>query len=108
MHIKFTGSLLLLGALLGPVGAYASDSSTDSTGQYVGDAAITTQVKAAFIADKGVKGRHISVRTDNGVVDLNGTVDSKEESDRATELATRVKSVMAVHNNLTILPSASN
>jgi hyperosmotically inducible protein len=102
MNIKFAGSLVLLGMLLGPVGAYATDTSTDTTGQYLDDATITTKVKAVFAEDKWVKGRDISVRTDHGVVDLTGTVNSKVESDRATRLATKVKSVRAVHNNLTI------
>ncbi len=92
----------LLGTLLGPLGAYAADTSTDTTGQYLDDATITTKVKAALAGDKLVKGRDISVRTDRGVVDLTGTVNSKDESDRATALATNVKSVQAVHNNLTV------
>jgi hyperosmotically inducible protein len=103
MDIKLTGALLLLGALLGPVGAYAEDTSTDTPGQYLDDAAITTKVKAVFAEDKWVNGSDISVRTDHGVVDLTGTVKSKNESDRATELATQVKAVRAVHNNLTIM-----
>jgi hyperosmotically inducible protein len=102
MKIKFAGTLVVLGTLLGPVGAYAADTSTDTTGQYVDDATITTKVKAAFAEDKLVKGRDISVRTDHGVVDLTGTVNSQLESDRATKLATNVKSVAAVHNNLTV------
>jgi len=102
MNIKFIGTLLLFGALLGSVGAYAADTSTDSTGQYLDDATITTRVKAAFTEDKRIKGRDISVRTDHGVVDLTGAVNSKDESDHATELATKIKSVRAVHNNLTI------
>lgn len=102
MNTKIAGTLVLLGALLGPVSAYAGDTSTDTTGEYLDDAAITTKVKAAFAKDKWVKGRDISVRTDHGVVDLTGTVNSKDESNRATELATKVKSVNAVHNNLTI------
>ena len=102
MNIKFAGTLALLGMLLGPVGAYATDTSTDNTGQYLSDATITMKVKAAFAEDKWVKGRDISVRTDHGVVDLTGTVNSKRESDRATDLATKVKGVRAVHNNLTI------
>ena len=102
MNIKFTETWVLVAALLGPLGAYAADTSTDTTGQYLDDATITTKVKAAFAEDKGVKGRDISVRTDHGVVDLTGTVNSKAESDRATELATKVKSVTSVHNNLVI------
>ena len=104
MNTRNVAVLALLGALLGPAGAYAVDSSTDTAGQYLDDATITTKVKAAFAEDKWVKGRDISVRTDNRVVDLTGTVNSKDESDRATALATSVSSVRAVHNNLTIVP----
>ena len=103
MNIKFTGTLLLLGALLGSVGAYADNTSKDTPGQYLDDATITTKVKAAFAEDKWVKGRDISVLTDNGVVNLTGTVNSKDESGRATALATKVKSVKAVHNNLKVV-----
>ncbi len=102
MRSKYTGTLIVLGALLSPVAAYASDTSTDTAGQYLDDAAITAKVKSAFAEDKWVKGRDISVRTDQGVVDLTGNVDSKDESDRATRLASTVKSVKAVHNNLTV------
>lgn len=102
MKIKFAGTLAMVTMLLGPVAVYATDTSTDNTGQYLSDAAITVKVKAAFAEDKWVKGRHISVRTDHGVVDLTGTVDNQRESDRATALATKVESVRAVHNNLRI------
>ena len=102
MKIRLVGTMLLLGTLIGPVGAYAADTSTDTPGQYVDDATITAKVKAAFAEDKGVKGHDISVRTDHGVVDLTGKVDSKDQSDRATKLATAVKAVTAVHNNLTV------
>jgi hyperosmotically inducible protein len=102
MNIRFAGTLVLLATLLSPVVGYAVDTSTDTPGQYLDDATITAKVKAAFAEDKWVKGRDISVRTDHGVVELTGTVNSKDESDRATELATRVKSVSAVHNNLII------
>ena len=101
MKIKYAGAWLLTAALLAPVGIHAADTSTDTPGQYLDDAAITAKVKAAFAEDKRVKGRQISVRTDHGVVDLTGAVNSKDESDRATELATKVTSVKAVHNNLT-------
>jgi hyperosmotically inducible protein len=101
---KFAGTLLVLGALFGPLQATAKDTTTDTPGQYVDDATITAKVKASFAEDKLVKGRDISVRTDHGVVDLTGTVNSKAESDRATNLATKVKAVSAVHNNLAVTP----
>lgn len=102
MILKFAVTLCLLGALLVPFQASAKDTTTDTPGQYVDDAAITVKVKAAFAEDKLIKGRDISVRTDHGVVDLTGSVTSKGESHRATDLATQVKAVSAVHNNLTI------
>lgn len=104
MNIKFAGGLVLAAALFFPAFSYAADTSTDTTGEYLDDAGITTKVKASFAKDKWVKGRDISVRTDQGVVDLTGTVDNKKVSDRATALATKVKSVKAVHNNLKVKP----
>lgn len=104
MNIKFAGSFVLAAALLFPVISYAADTSTDTTGEYLDDAGITAKVKASFAEDKWVKGRDISVRTDHGVVDLTGIVGNKKESDRATALATKVKSVKAVHNNLKVNP----
>jgi hyperosmotically inducible protein len=88
-----------------PAFSYAADTSTDTTGEYLDDATITTKVKAKFARDKWVQGRDISVRTDHGVVDLTGTVESAKESDRATALATKIKAVKAVHNNLKINPN---
>lgn len=108
MITKFASTLFLSGALLGallsPSQATAKDSTTDTPGQYVDDATITAKVKAAFAEDKLVKGRDISVRTDHGVVDLTGSVNSQGESNRATDLASKVKAVRAVHNNLTVMP----
>jgi hyperosmotically inducible protein len=105
MKAKFLGALVLAGTLLGPAVSFAADTSTDSAGQYMDDATITAKVKASFAQDKWVQGRDISVRTDHGVVDLSGTVGSKDESDRATALATQTKSVTAVHNNLIVSSS---
>jgi hyperosmotically inducible protein len=102
MNLKLVGALALSAAFVFPIYGFAADTTTDTTGQYVDDASITMKVKATFAEDKWIKGRHVSVRTDHGVVDLTGTVKTKEESDRATELATKIKGVLAVHNNLTV------
>ena len=100
---SITAAALLSLSLIGtPMYAHAVDSTTDTAGEYLDDAGITMKVKAAFAEDKWVKGRDISVRTDKGVVDLTGTVATKAASERATDLATHVHSVKAVHNNLTI------
>ncbi len=103
--IKLVGGVILAAALLVPIFSYATDTTTDTTGQYLDDATITAKVKASFAEDSLVQGRDISVRTDHGVVDLTGTVNSAKESDRATALATNIKSVRAVHNNLKVNPN---
>jgi hyperosmotically inducible protein len=104
MNSNVSGALVLFSALLMPVYSVAADTSTDTTGEYLDDASITVKVKASFADDKWIKGRDISVRTDRGVVDLTGTVNGKNESDRATALATKIKGVQAVHNNLKVEP----
>ncbi len=104
MNIKFAGIIILAAALIMPAFSYAVDTSTDTAGEYLDDATITLKVKADFAEDKLVKGHDISVRTDQGVVDLTGSVDSASESDRATALASKVKGVKAVHNNLKVNP----
>lgn len=101
---KLLGVLCVVSALFGAVQAIAKDTTTDTASEYVDDATITARVKTVFAKDKLIMGRDISVRTDHGVVDLTGTVSSKDESDRATDLAAKVKSVSAVHNNLKIKP----
>lgn len=102
MNIKLAGTLIILATFLSPVMTLAADSSTDTAGEFLDDATITVRVKAAFAKDDLVKGHEISVRTDHGVVDLTGKVSSKAESDRATKVATAIKSVTAVHNNLKV------
>ena len=102
MNSKLLYSLFLSISLLHPVVAKAVDTSTDSPGQYVDDATVTVRVKAAFAQDQSIMGREISVRTDMGVVDLTGNVNTQLESDHATQLATKIKSVKSVHNNLMV------
>ena len=66
------------------------------------DAAVTTAVKAKFLADTAVAGLKIDVDTSNGVVTLNGTVATKSEADRAVTLARETDGVTRVVNNLRV------
>ena len=76
--------------------------AADKTGAAITDAAITTAVKAKFLADTTVKGLRIDVDTDNGMVTLNGTVSSRAEADRAMTLARNTDGVKGVHDNMTV------
>src|SRR5687767_12119650 len=71
-------------------------------GAAVTDAAITSAVKAKFLADTTVKGLKIDVDTSSGMVTLNGSVSSRAEADRAMTLARTTDGVKGVHSNLKI------
>jgi hyperosmotically inducible protein len=73
----------------------------------VDDAAITTKVKAALLADDQVKGTQINVDTNGGTVRLTGTVDSQAQLARAVEIAKGVNGVQKVENNMTASANAA-
>ena len=73
-----------------------------NAGAAITDAAITSAVKAKFLADTTVKGLKIDVDTSSGMVTLNGTVSSRAEADRAMMLARNTDGVKGVHSNLKI------
>jgi osmotically-inducible protein OsmY len=60
------------------------------------DSAITTKVKSSLIADSVVGALPIDVDTNDGVVSLNGFVDSEQERMRAVQLAQAVTGVKRV------------
>jgi hyperosmotically inducible periplasmic protein len=64
------------------------------------DAALTTKVKTALLADPQVKGTQINVDSNNGIVTLSGSVATASEKMRAEQLAHNVDGVKAVTNNL--------
>jgi hyperosmotically inducible periplasmic protein len=89
---------LVLSFLLG--GCQATTGRT--AGRNIDDASLTASVNAALVADKPSNFTRIDVDTTNGVVALNGTVESPEQRARAEQLATRVDGVKKVINNLQV------
>lgn len=81
--------------------------ATSQASAAVDDAAITTKVKAALLADDQVKGTQINVDTNGGTVRLTGTVDSQAQMQRAIEVAKGVQGVARVESNLTASASAA-
>ena len=69
---------------------------------YAGDTAITSQVKAKLLADDIVPSRKVTVETRDGTVHLSGTVDSRQQADRAADIAKAVSGVKNVENNLSV------
>ncbi|HZE92258.1 MAG TPA: BON domain-containing protein [Rhizobacter sp.] len=68
----------------------------------VSDAVITSAVKAQLAADRNLSATKVDVDTDGGRVALRGTAPSQAAKAHATELASAVKGVVAVDNQLTI------
>jgi hyperosmotically inducible periplasmic protein len=73
-----------------------------SVGEHVDDALITAAVKTRLLEDPMVKGSKIDVDTRAGVVFLTGSVRSREESERAVEVARATDHVKDVKPNLVV------
>lgn len=77
-----------------------------SAGEVVDDGVITVKVKAALIDNPATKARQINVDTRQGVVQLQGFVDTNDEKMAATDVARSVSGVQSVRNDLEIKQSA--
>lgn len=82
-----------------------AESSLQSTGGKLSDAAITTKVKSAIVSEPGLKAMQINVDTADGVVTLTGVVDAPQSIDRATQVAQAVEGVKFVNNRLNVKSS---
>ena len=80
------------------VSAQAPEART--VGQVIDDAAITAQIKAKLTADKLSNVKDVEVKVEEGFVTLNGTVDSFDRAERAVQIASAVKGVRGIVNNL--------
>jgi osmotically-inducible protein OsmY len=74
------------------------------------DARITSSIQSKYFIDERIKGRHIDVATDGGVVTLNGEVGDETERAQALLLARTTEGVKRVEGSLTVTggqPSAA-
>ena len=86
-----------------PATASASTSATGSgSANVVSDTLITGKVKTAITADNGMKDSDISVKTENGVVTLTGSVKSPDQVTLAAALAQRQEGVSRVENQVAV------
>jgi osmotically-inducible protein OsmY len=80
--------------------ACSSTPRSEGTGEYIDDTLITTQVKAAIVADPNLKATEINVETFKGRVQLSGFVNSQADIARAVEVARGIKGVKSVVNDM--------
>ncbi|MDV6314839.1 BON domain-containing protein [Idiomarina sp. HP20-50] len=81
--------------------SYTEDKAEEAA-EYVDDAVITTKVKAVIFEDDNLSSMNINVETSNGIVQLSGFVESEADIDTAENLASTVKGVKDIENNLQV------
>jgi osmotically-inducible protein OsmY len=90
-------SAVLALSVIGTQMAYA-----ESAGAYVDDATITAKLKAKLLANEKLKALDIHVTTNQGVVDLTGTVDSSVQKADAERLAKDIDGVKDIKNDIQV------
>jgi hyperosmotically inducible periplasmic protein len=79
-----------------------------SAGRYIDDKTISTEVKAKLVRDKTTNLTRVGVTTVNGIVHLDGAVDSVNDKTRAEEIARTVNGVANVVNNLQVTSTSAS
>lgn len=93
-------STLIAALMLTTVVGCASTPKQESTGQYIDDTMITTEVKAAILKEPTLKVAEINVETFKGVVQLSGFVRSQDNIATAVSVARGVNGVKSVKNDM--------
>jgi hyperosmotically inducible periplasmic protein len=93
---------LTLAALLAVVLSTAGCATTQSPGEQVGDAELSSRVKAKLAADPDVNPFNIDVDARNGMVTLKGSVDDAATRTEAGRLARDTSGVVSVDNGITV------
>lgn len=98
-QFKMIASFALAVVLVAMLGC-ASTAKHEGTGEYVDDSIITTKVKAAVLNEPTLKSAEINVETYKGVVQLSGFVNSEADIAKAASVASGVKGVTSVKNDM--------
>ena len=75
----------------------------ETMGQNIDDGTLTSYVKTKLASDKLVTLTRVGVETNNGIVYLIGEVETAEQRSRIGSLASEVKGVKKVVNNLQVI-----
>ena len=75
----------------------------ETMGQNIDDGTLTSYVKTKLAEDRLVTLTRVGVETNNGIVYLTGEVETAEQRSRIGSLASEVKGVKKVVNNLQVI-----
>jgi hyperosmotically inducible periplasmic protein len=89
-----------IGSTLAISAGCSSTPTRSSFGEVIDDSVITTKIKAAFVEDQAVSALDIAVETFKGTVQLSGFANSEREVSRAVQLASQVRGVKSVKNDI--------
>ena len=109
LALKLSAWILCLGAvaLVGGLTGCAGNRYTQSTGEHIDDSGTSSRVRSALSADTQYKYADVNVQTFKGVVQLSGFVNSRDQKNRAGDLARKVEGIKTVENNITVKESAN-
>lgn len=102
MRMKPLLRVLAACAMVGTFAACTPTATRESPGQYVDDSAITAKVKAAILAEPGLRSLQIGVETYKTSVQLSGFVNSAQAKAHAGNVTAAVPGVSAVRNDLVV------
>jgi osmotically-inducible protein OsmY len=77
-------------------------STSEKVTGAVDDTALTAKVKAALLAEPGLKSLQINVETKNAAVTLSGAVDSDASREKAKQVASSISGVTNVVDQMTV------
>ena len=103
--LKILGLVIGLGTLpllLGVIGCTTGSRYEQSSGERIDDHNTSSRVRAALADDSQYKYDGVNVETFKGVVQLSGFVNTRDQKNRAGDLARKVKGVTDVENNITV------
>jgi hyperosmotically inducible periplasmic protein len=93
---------LLTTAAVGTLTGCAGNQNQRSTGQYMDDKSLQHQVRAALNDNAEYKFDNVNVDVYRGTVQLSGFVDTRDQKDKAEDIAKNVQGVTTVENNITV------
>jgi len=95
-------SVSALPLLLGVTGCATGSRYEQSTGERIDDHGTSSRVRTALAEDTQYRYDGVNVETFKGTVQLSGFVNTKDQKNRAGDLATKVKGATVVENNITV------
>jgi len=86
----------------GTPGAVATTGTASSTTAAPDDARVTSSIQSKYFLSERLKGRHVNVSSNGGIVTLNGDVGDENERAEALLLARTTDGVARVEDSLTV------